>query len=360
MIKIGMISCGEELLFGKTLDENKLNLGAFLTERAYQLSRQVTIGDDMQELRDAFDFLSDMDIICVTGGLGETHDDITREGTEDYFPDYQVHQITNHNGTAAGYHYSKGDHHVILMPGPPHENKPMFKEIEKLLPVRDFYPKRLNLSGISELDVEKRVKHLIDEKDFATYVGVSNTALRINDLSKVDAVKEALADYIYSEDEVSLEEAIFSDLKAQGLRLATAESVTSGLIAYKMTSLSGSSDVYYGGVNVYQDEAKRTLLGVEQEHLEEFTSVSEEITLKLSQRLYELTGADICLSITGYAEHEDPMLHGLCHVAIYGPWGQRSFSKQWRYGRDKNREVMSVFALVNLRKLLLNYVRSSV
>lgn len=359
-MKIGMISCGEELLFGKTLDENKLNLGSYLALRSYRLKTQVTVGDSATALHRAFEFLKDMDILCVTGGLGETHDDVTKSATESYFTNYEVEEIPNHNGTASGYHYFKDHHHVILMPGPPHENKPMFSVIGNLLPEKKFHPKRLNLTGIGEVDIEKRVKDIIRDEDFATYVGISNTALMIQDLSKVDAIKLALKDYIYSEDEMTLEEAILSLLRKKNLTLATAESVTSGIIASKLTSISGASDVYYGGVNVYQNEAKMVLLGVDEDLLNTYTAVSKEASEALSKKLKEKTKADVCLSITGYAEHEDKDLAGICYVDILGPFGHYQYSKKLRYQREKNREAMSVFALYSLEKLLLNFCESNV
>lgn len=361
-MKVGVMTIGDEVLQGRILDRNKANLGKFFLARGIEVSLSINPPDEARSLKKALIYmLEEVDLIVITGGLGQTKDDMTYRITREVCEGYQEEIIPNHNGAAHGYLLKKGTKSLILVPGPPNENQPMFEVIDKVLDRQELYEKIYHLMGIGEYDLERSFeKNFGDEaQHLLTYVSIGYVSLRVfsRDQSQLfrlcQKVEEVFGDYIFYEDEMDIEVQLLEKLRQGNLSISLAESVTAGGLMKRLTSITGASDVVYGGLVVYQDRAKTQLLGISPELLKSYTSVSSQASLALARTSRIKTGADICLGITGYAEHEDEELRGLCYIHIVSPWGEDTFFRKVpSRERNRSREAMINFALASLWKTL--------
>ena len=192
-----------------------------------------------------------------------------------------------------------------------------------------------------------------------TYVSIGFVSLRVFSRDKEQLarlckkVEELFGDYIFHQGELNLEQRIIAFLKEKQLTLSCVESATSGSILHSLTTISGASEVIYGGYVVYQEAAKEVLTGLSKGFLEEHTTVSGETSLALAKSTHKKTGTDLTLAITGYAEHQNPELQGQCYLSIITPWGTENFYHKvgsWR--RASARNAMRIVALSCLWKTL--------
>lgn len=361
-MKVGVMTIGDEVLQGRILDKNKANLGQFFLTRGIEVSLSINPPDEAEALKRALVYmLEEVDLLVITGGLGQTKDDMTYRITKEVCQDYQEEIIPNHNGAAHGYLLKKGVKSLILVPGPPNENQPMFEAIDKVLDRQELYEKFYHLMGIGEYDLEKSFEENFgnEAQRLLTYVSIGYVSLRVFSKDQdqfirlSEKVEAVFGDYIFYEDKMDIEEQILDKLRKENLSICLAESVTAGGLMKRLTSVSGASDVVYGGMVVYQDKAKTQLLGISPELLETYTSVSSQTSLALARSSRIKTGADISLGITGYAEHEDDEKRGLCYIQIVSPWGEEAFFRKVpSRERNRSREAMTNFALASLWKML--------
>jgi len=354
-----IICIGTELLLGHTVDTNSAYLARELAELGINLFHKSTVGDNLNRivslLRQAW---NRSDVLILSGGLGPTQDDLTREAVAEllgeplefreeaweeilsYFrktgrslPESNRRQamfpasarmLSNRLGTAPGLFVECNDKYLFAFPGVPRELIGLWEEhgrpfLKRLLsetghPV--LTSKMIRMIGIGESAMEERVMDLIQNQTnptIAPYVGKGDVLLRITARGNSEAenhrridemyhrVQERLGEYIYGTDEETLEEVIGRQLTAKGWTLATAESCTGGLIGHRLTLVPGSSAYYLGGVVSYSNRLKTDLLQVPESILQEYGAVSEETARAMAEGVRLLTGADVGIGVTGIA-----------------------------------------------------------
>ena len=348
-----IISVGTELLLGNILNTNAQYLSRELAALGITVQRESTIGDNHGRLAE---FVNEAkarcDLLVFTGGLGPTADDLTKEtvaacfgdtleldeaewaGIQEYFarsgrettPNNRkqamvpVHgkKIVNHHGTAPGAWFEQDGHCAVLMPGVPHEMKAMWEEsVRPLLMARQnctLHSVTLRVLG-GESDLEYRVRHLLENANptAAIYCKTGECEIRITARAETDTEAEKmcrayatkfydlLGDAVYDEDVAGLEETVIHTLQARGLTLATAESCTGGLIAQRLTSVSGSSEVFGFGFVTYWEQAKAKMVGVDPAVIAKYNVVSAPVAAQMALGAAETAGADIAVSVTGVA-----------------------------------------------------------
>ncbi|NLA60424.1 MAG: competence/damage-inducible protein A [Firmicutes bacterium] len=351
-----ILSVGTELLLGEITDTNAQYISARLREIGVSVYRRETLGDNRSRLTGAFrEALGRASLVIATGGLGPTDDDVTAEclaaalglplefhegAWEDMLEWYRVRGRTpspgdrkqamiigggipfrNKVGTAPGQAILTGGKLACVLPGPPREMIPMFEE--HLVPLIQstftdlvpLYIKNLKLTGIPEVKVGEMIRDLMDSANptVAPYAGRGEIRIRIaagsEDLAEArkmvaqvaDEVKSRLRDYIYGEDDDTLESAVGEIMSRRGLSIATAESVTGGLVAHRLTNVPGSSRYFKMGMVAYSPAIKATCLGVPDEAIWKDEAVNEETAVSMASGVRTLAGAKIGLATTGFA-----------------------------------------------------------
>ncbi|HPA48020.1 MAG TPA: competence/damage-inducible protein A [bacterium] len=351
-----IIASGSELLAGLHTDTNTQFLAQSLRRIGIGVMRTLIVGDAYNDLVDTFSYALDRaQIVLISGGLGPTVDDLTREalseatGIEMVESPYALEEIrerfrslnremsennrcqalvpvsgmyfSNPNGTAPGLVFDAGNRLAIALPGPPRELRPMVENhvipfLEQKypgLPKESSVMVRFVGSGESTIDQILREKVPFDPRirvsllarlglvDLTLYCPTSEEA----DLSLLDESRKrvlaVLGDYAYATEMVDLGEVVASMLLDRGETLATAESCTGGLIGAAITSIPGSSRYYVGGFVTYSNEAKVLQLGVRPETLERHGAVSEETVWEMAMGGARSLKADWCVSVTGIA-----------------------------------------------------------
>lgn len=410
---VELISVGTEILLGNIVNTN----AAYLSEQCALLGlscyHQSVVGDNEKRLEETIRLaVSRSDIVILSGGLGPTKDDLTKEITakvfgkelfEDehtkerissYFQKMKREKITennwkqalvpegavvvdNHNGTAPGLIIEENGKTAILLPGPPDEIKPMFEQdivayLKKLSP-EQFYSKMVKVCSVGESRAETMVMDLMENQSnptLAPYAKIGEVHFRItarakdqkeaDDLMKpmMEELQKRFGDRIYTtEEKVTLEEAVVEQLKREGLTLTTAESCTAGLLAGRIMNVAGASEVYNEGYITYSNDAKERLIGVKHETLERYGAVSHETAAEMAEGAAKNANADAAVSVTGIAgpgggTKEKPV--GLVYIGCYVKG--KVYTEEFRFSgnRAKNREYAVVRALTMLRDRLLH------
>ncbi|KAB2922772.1 MAG: competence/damage-inducible protein A [Bacteroidetes bacterium] len=411
-----IITIGDELLIGQVINSNQ----AFIAERFNTVGivteRMTTVGDSDVPVREAFAAaFARHDVVAVTGGLGPTHDDITKrlvceffgtdlvtdEGTLAHIKELAQRRnlpliqsnldqalvprsctvIPNRNGTAPGMLFERDGRYFAVMPGVPFEMKAMVDDW--LLP---FFAGRsdglivrhrtLKTTGIGESMLAKRigdVSEFLGTDGSATLAFLPNpmgTKLRITvkhrdaafvdaSLARIESALRARAErYIYASDEQELEHVVGRLLNEQRRTLALAESCTGGFIAHRVTNVPGSSAYFLRGFVTYSDRAKTEDLGVPAELIARHGAVSAETAEAMAAGARRRSGADIALSCTGIAgpgggSPEKPV--GLCYIGFAD--AARTFALKFSFGdhRLRFKDRASQAALELLRRSLLRF-----
>jgi nicotinamide-nucleotide amidase len=410
-----VVVTGSELVRGERTDLN----GPFLAREALRLglepARIQIVGDGPVELEAAVrEALDSADAVLTSGGLGPTHDDrtveivakalgvgvhvdpaletqieaVSRAAAERLGRDYAdfapgvAKQATVPDGacslglagTAPGLLVPRGDGRlVVVLPGPPGELRRLWPnalehESFRALLARTSPPGRrvLRLFGVSESAVARSlaaaggdgggVEVTICARDFEIHVDFvvqPGAEARADELEA--AFVEPIAQWLYGRDERTIEEHVLGLCRARGLTLATAESCTGGLVAARLTSVPGSSDVVLGGVVAYADAVKQAELGVPEPLLAAHGAVSAEVAAAMARGARERLGADVAVSVTGVAgpgggTPEKPV--GLVHVHAEGPGGGLGREVSFPGDRAAIRARSVVIALHLVRTLL--------
>ncbi len=362
MKTVEILSVGTELLLGDIVNTDAAYIARQLAVLGFPLYRQTVVGDNPGRLRAAIDeAFSRADILILTGGLGPTCDDITKEVTAEalglplieHAPSLAAMEeylrlvgapLTENNrkqalipagstvfpnrcGTAPGMASVSGGRTAILLPGPPSELVPMFEEsvIPYLSRFSDgvLYSLNLHLAGIGESAAEARLRDIMDSSSnptVAPYAGEHEVRIRLTARAATRdeaermcrAVKETVLDrslreYFYAEtDDPSAAadapaHALLAALRERGMTFSSAESCTGGQIGARITAVPGASEVYVGSVISYSNSVKRGLLGVREETLAAHGAVSEETAREMALGARRATGADLAVSVTGIA-----------------------------------------------------------
>lgn len=404
-----IISVGTELLLGDILNTDAQFLAQELARLGFGVMHQSVVGDNHERLLASLELASQRsDIIILSGGLGPTPDDITKEVACKFFskelvlheeslermtsfftskgikmPESNKKQamlpadcvvFTNNNGTAPGLGMEKDGKHILLLPGPPRELRPMF--FESAVPYLKRFSDKVIIShsirtfGIGESSMSQTVEDLLGNANptVAPYAKDGEALLRVTAMADdedeaeklcapvIAEIKIRLGDYIYGIDCTSIEEAVVALLKEKGLRLATAESCTGGLIGKRITDVSGASGVFDCGIISYSNEIKNKILGVSEDDLKQYGAVSEQVAGQMAQGVLKLSGADIAVSVTGIAgpgsDGTDKPV-GLSYIGLATKDGvQVKKLMTGRNDRDYNRYVNASNALNMVRMYL--------
>ena len=329
-----IISVGTELLLGNILNTNAQYLSRELAALGITVRRQSTIGDNHGRLAEFVNEAKQRcDLLVFTGGLGPTADDLTKETVAACFGDTLTfdpdewqkivdfftrtgrettpnnrkqamvpvhgHKVVNHHGTAPGAWFEQD----VLMPGVPHEMKAMWEEsVRPLLLARQscaLHSLTLRVLG-GESNLEYRVRALLENPNptAAIYCKTGECEIRITARAQF---YDLLGDAVYDEDVAGLEETVVHTLQANGLTIATAESCTGGMIAQRLTSVSGASEVFGYGFVTYWEQAKAKLVGVDPAVIAQYNVVSAPVAAQMALGAAKAAGADIAVSVTGLA-----------------------------------------------------------
>ncbi len=409
---VELISVGTEILLGNIVNTN----AAYLSEKCAALGlscyHQSVVGDNEGRLEETVRLaLSRSDIVILSGGLGPTKDDLTKEVTakvfgkalyEDthtkeriagYFSQMRSGQVTennwkqamvpegakvvdNHNGTAPGLIIEENGKTAILLPGPPNEIKPMFERdivpyLRSLEP-EGIYSKMVKICSIGESKAETMVSDLLENQSnptIAPYAKTGEVHFRVTakaaDEREADGLIEPVIRYLYrifgdkiytTSEEVTLEDAVVELLKENELTLTTAESCTAGLLAGRIMNVAGASKVYNEGYITYSNEAKERILSVSHETLERYGAVSPETDAEMAEGAARAAKASASLSVTGIAgpdggTKEKPV--GLVYISCQVRGKMRTEEFRFTGNREKNREYAVVRALTLLWEELM-------
>lgn len=353
-----ILCVGTELLLGDIVNTNAAYIARKLAMLGIAVYHQSVVGDNPERLRNALsDAFSRADLVILSGGLGPTCDDLTKETVAAYFGRKLVRDESvlreiesyfvarygplstmtpnnrkqadipeggrafhNPNGTAPGILIEGDTKTAILLPGPPRELEPMMDD--QVVPYlaqrsgRVFFSRTVHLAEIGESAVEDALYDLMQSKNptLAPYAKEGEVKLRVTASAKTTEEARALCDemvqkvytspvarYIYGLDVGTIQEALVSALQEKKMTVAVAESCTGGLVAAHITDVSGASAVLLGGLVTYTEKAKEELLGVRRESLERFSAVSDQVAREMAEGARERLGADIGISTTGYA-----------------------------------------------------------
>ncbi|MGE5486641.1 MAG: competence/damage-inducible protein A [bacterium] len=405
-----IIAVGSELLTPDRMDTNSLWLTSELNGLGIEVATKTIVGDDRERLAAAVRLaLGRSEVIILTGGLGPTEDDVTREAVaaalsrklvyveeicrriEARFafrnrtmPEINRRQayviegaevLPNENGTAPGLWIGLDGRAMVLLPGPPGEMKPMFTaeclpRLRRLAPEMYLRTRFYRIAMVPESEVDQRIapvytKYTNPVTTILAAAGDIQVHLRAHAASAEEAerlacelgsqIEEILGDDIYSRDGAPLEEVVGRLLRKRGETVCVAESCTGGYIGQRITSIAGSSDYFVGGFLTYTEAAKRDLLGVDEELLRTHGAVSEQVAEAMARGARERTSATWGLSVTGVAgpgggSEENPV--GTVITGLAGP--DRTLTRRLRFLGDRERVRMwaSQAALDMLRRAL--------
>lgn len=406
-----IITIGDEILYGQIVDTNSQWMSAELDKAGIKIIRKTTIGDTEEEILNVLrEAENRADILLITGGLGPTNDDITKPCLVKYFdtklvmnndalenltsifnklgkPVSKVNRqqaelpevcemIPNNMGTAAGMWFNKNDKTFVSMPGVPHEMKRMMTDfiIPKLQEKYDtpvIYHKIVKTVGIGESDLAEIIvdweNDLPKNIKLAYLPSLAQVKLRLtafgSDLKHVEGevdrqiakLKKLIGKYIFGYNKDNLEEIIGKMLLKSNQNIAVAESCTGGYISHLITSISGSSGYFRGGLTPYQNDIKINVLDVNSETIFEHGAVSEETVIEMAENVRKLYHTDYGLATSGIAgpggaTPEKPV--GTIWIAVAD--GEKTITKKLQLWKDRELNIKTTaIALLNMTRLRL-------
>jgi nicotinamide-nucleotide amidase len=410
-----IIAVGSELLTPFQQDTNSLYLTAKLNDLGVEVGFKSIVGDSLKDIiRVVTTALSRADIVILSGGLGPTEDDLTREAVAQTLglglkrdPEilraiesrFAAHGwkmspnnakqadvisgaivLTNANGTAPGQWISgKSDGKeklVVLLPGPPHELKPLFEGavLERLrarVPKQFIATRLLKITGMGESACDARVAPIYKrfaDVDTTILAGAGEIQLHLRTRAQsseaaqkrvdelVDKIEDELGDFVYSDNGDSLEQIVSYYLQMRNATIAVAESCTGGLVAERLTSISGSSRSFAGGAVVYSNSLKTEFADVPQDIIDVYGAVSEPVAKALAEGIRKRCGTTLGIGVTGLAgptggTAEKPV--GLVFHALAGESGTEVVKRNFPGDRERIRWFASQQALDMVRRKLM-------
>jgi nicotinamide-nucleotide amidase len=415
-VRAELISIGDELLIGQVVNTNAATLSRALNSTGIRVSRVTTVGDDAEAILHSFEHAwQDNDVVIVTGGLGPTHDDISKAVVAQFFhaplefheeiyqkvrqrferlgvkrmPETNRSQamvprgftpLRNEVGTAPGLVYAKDGKLFAILAGVPHEMEYILKDSLLEYIHRCFEGRGLEAiihrtiitAGIGESMLSEKLgdvdKLLQGEATLAFLPRSTGVRLRLTAISDSRAKVEAalyritremyarIGMHIVGQDDASIAESVVRLLEERKETLALAESCTGGMVGAAITDVPGSSGVFEGGVISYSNEVKQLHLDVPQDLLEQHGAVSEEVAKVMAEKAREKFTSSYALSVTGIAGPggaTDTKPVGLVYVGL-AQIGQPTISRRFQFIEDRkiNRERSVAAALEMLRRRL--------
>jgi len=416
MKRAHIISIGNELLIGDTVNTNASWIGRFLTEKGFRVDEVLTISDDYESIIASVKWsLDHADLVITTGGLGPTHDDITKKAVAEIFnsemiPDENVmahikemfrrrgfsfsksnreqalvpavcEVLFNNRGTAPGMWFQKEQSFLAVLPGVPHEMKFLMEKrvsvkIFELFSKTEFRSvKYLKTAGITESSLSDeyigKLNHYIKNNFEIAYLpnpGGVTIRITCNGNSREDSdrkieklekyIYQKAGDFIYGEGrDLSLAEALGRGLTSRNLTLAVAESCTGGYLSNEITNISGCSTYMKGGITAYSNDIKILQLQVPEKDIKEYGAVSKSVALAMAHGVSERFGSDIGVSTTGIAgpgggSPEKPV--GTIWMGFRIQEKQFALKALLTKDRILNKERSSMIVLETLRRVMLN------
>ena len=406
-----LLTIGDELLIGQTTNTNAAWLGEALSQMGVTVQRTVTVGDTQEaiqsELARAFE---EARLVIVTGGLGPTHDDLTRSAVAEYvgvslqeddeilarirrYYERRNRQLPsaasklaqvpegfeildNPVGAAVGLWYDDGERLLAVLPGIPEEMKGIFREgvqprLEAETDLQEVTHRTLVTSGIGESSLQERLGALDEVLDAHTHLAylpsTSGVRLRLtastNGTEQAEArldrlethIRERVGAHVIGTGNVTLEEVLGDQLRAAEQTIASAESATGGLIGHRLTSISGSSDYYEGSVVAYANRVKQNVLKVQEDVLATHGAVSEGVAVQMAEGVRTLLGTDVGVATTGIAgptggRPDKPV--GTVWLGYADGTHSRAVRRQFVEDRTLNKELFATAALDLVRREL--------
>lgn len=418
-MKAEILCIGDELLIGQVVNTNATEIAKHLEAIGVEVRRIVSAGDKKEIIQaELANALAEVDVVIITGGLGPTHDDVTKTAVAEFFgramtwneeafqnckrlferrgvrmPDANRTQaeviegsivVQNTQGTAPGIILKDMDGYngkiVVLLPGVPYEMEAMMKRsiIPFLAPLSDTFVKHsvIMTAGIGESHLAELIgneqefltpnstlaylPHTMGVRLRLTTRGTSQQSVIEENQRILETITSRIKKFIFSQDDVLLEEVVGKMLLERNMVLATAESCTGGQIANRITNISGSSSYFSQSYVVYNNQAKIRTLGVNPETLDAFGAVSEEVALEMLEGCLRESGADIAVATTGVAGPtggtEAKPVGMVCIAAgTSKKFGQIRRAKTFIFSQDRlrNKELFTQAALNFVRILLM-------
>ena len=411
-MKAEIITIGDEILIGQIVDTNSAWMAEQFNLNGIEIYQITSVHDDHQHIKEALRKAEEkVDLVVVTGGLGPTKDDITKQVFCDYFDtQLELHQptldsitrrfkkrgidmnklnhdqalvprdctiLTNKVGTAPGMWFEKNDTIFVSMPGVPFEMKYLVAEellprLHKIGKTEAIYHKTVLTQGIPESMLAERIEQWEDAlpkhiklaylpNPMAVRLRLSAKGANLEQLKKdveqeVEKLQQLIPESIYGYDKETLSEVTGRMLAKSGKTLAVAESCTGGYISHLITEVAGSSAYFQGAVTSYSNEVKEKVLKVDRQDLETYGAVSEQVARQMAEGVKKALHADYSIATTGIAgpgggSEEKPV--GTVWIAVSGPTITRV--KKYVFGGDeRNRNISraSQTALQMLRRLV--------
>jgi len=405
-----IIAAGSEMLGPTRLDTNSLKITTTLEDFAVPLVRKSVVGDRLKDLVDEIRFaLHNADFLFITGGLGPTEDDLTREALCDALalsmevdqsiiariearfaargwkmPEVNKRQanvfkgqttLTNEKGTAPGFHIEKQGKHVWVFPGVPHELEWMVATylrpwLESELGTRARYRRVLKVAGMSESKVEEDLKPYYDaHRDEGITILATSGQIELHlaaDGSESDARAQIASrerelvtifgDRVYGFDDDSLESVLGKLLADRGESVSVAESCTGGLLSSRITDVAGSSAYFMGGAVCYTADAKMFLAGVDPALIQQHGEVSEEVAVDLAKGIRRRFHTTYGIGVTGIAgpgggSEAKPV--GTVHIAVASAHAHQHHKFFWPLSRTMFKYFAAQSALNILRLFIM-------
>ncbi len=410
-IKATIITIGDELLIGQTIDTNSAWMAQQLNKLGIDVYRRIAVADKEEDIQSALDEeLPRASILLLTGGLGPTSDDITKPFLCKYFGGKMIvnEQVLNHvsglfikrnrpfldinmkqaevpdvctvlfneMGTAPGMLFEKDGKWIISMPGVPFEMQGiMTNEVLPRLKQRFqsdvIVHRNIITSGEGEsfiADTLKDFEALLPSHIKISYLpapGIVKLRLTgtgadeqkiVNELDLLQAqVADILERIVVSLEDITMQELLAKVLSETGKTVSLAESCTGGYVSHLITQVQGSSNYFKGAIVPYQSVLKHKIVGVSSNTLKEHTAISEETAIELAQNTRKMFSSDYSLSVTGqlsYGGEDAQIQKGLVWMAVAGDEGVKTKRFQFHYDRLMNKEIAAQMGLLMLWKYI--------
>jgi len=398
-MRVEIITVGDEVLRGETVKNNTVWLSIALTSAGIPPLRSTALPDRIDVIRDELAAAAARsDAVVVTGGLGPTVDDVTRQAAIDAFGgEVEIRDdiiagierrfaelgftmpegyrdlaripsgaelLDNIVGAAPGLALKEGECGIFLLPGVPGEMQDIFERLvlPRLVSGSEGRRKVLRVYGLMETAVEHRLAPVIGE-DLLEHLSIISSPSGISvylppgiDDAIASKAAESLGDDLFGEESDRLEEVVVGMLRQRGLTLATAESLTGGMLASLIVSVPGASETFLEGYVTYSNESKTRILGVEEKAIVTDGAVSEEVCGQMAEGAARISGADIALSTTGIAgpggaAEGKPV--GLCWMGLTHAGMTECRKRKMTGGRGMIRLRTACICLDMLRRRLL-------
>ncbi|MCH6257682.1 CinA family nicotinamide mononucleotide deamidase-related protein [Puniceicoccaceae bacterium K14] len=407
--KITLITIGEELLLGLTENTHLSYIGDQLRSRGISLTKSLVISDTSKDIeKDFLEAWEESDLVITTGGLGPTVDDLTKESIatalketlvfdegiaeqiSSYFvqkkketPENSLKQaykfkdceiLPNEFGTAPGLYLNKGDKHLVMLPGPPSELRPIFEthvlpllEECSLLNNKESYI-QIRTIGVGESILETKLTPVFSEYEnlsvaFCAHNGHVDIRLSFPKMSDDDQLLEAAKkcktvlglDFLcFGHD--SLEKVVSNLMRRNGGTLAIAEGCTGGMLSSGITDIPGAAKFYLGGLTCYSIQSKIDLLHVPEDMIQQHSSISNEVAIAMASGVAEVFEAEYTLSTTGYSGpkgQENAVTQGVIYIGLHTNQGIWAKKLELEGNRQTIKKRVTLESLDWLRRILL-------